>query len=71
MIKRPKNKFKDAENDFDPSVWSPKLYCTIIESLTKECYQRSILELFKYDSNILQNITKEDIINSVNVVDIR
>ncbi|GLV43096.1 Patched-related [Carabus blaptoides fortunei] len=63
-------KFKAFENDFDPSVWNSDYYCQIIESLIKECYQRSILEIFKYDSNILRNMTNEDIINYVNVVDI-
>lgn len=61
-------KFLDGDDPrLDPSAAStPELYCTFVEGIKKECYTKSILDLWEYDKNIIMNLTKEDIIAAVN-----
>lgn len=56
---------------FDPSVdLNPTIYCGIIENLPMGCLMQNILEIWNFDENIIANLTKEDIINALNVTTI-
>ncbi|XP_028144181.2 protein patched homolog 1 isoform X1 [Diabrotica virgifera virgifera] len=52
----------------DPSSqMNPALYCSFVESMKKECYVKSILDLWGFKKKTIMELTKEDIINAINV----
>ncbi|XP_035775946.1 NPC1-like intracellular cholesterol transporter 1 [Anopheles albimanus] len=42
------------------------LFCPILEKLEKGCYGSSLLELWKYDREKINNLTKEEIVDRLN-----
>ena len=55
----------------DPGVQIPTdIYCNIVSSLQRGCLLQSILDIWEYDSDIIRNQTKEDIIARFNSVTI-
>ncbi|CAH0560340.1 unnamed protein product [Brassicogethes aeneus] len=55
------------EKEFDPSVeLNPGLYCSFIEVMKDECFERSILELWDFDRSKIESLTKSDILNVIN-----
>nr|CAD7259164.1 unnamed protein product [Timema shepardi] len=62
--------FDQSEPDlvFDPSViLSEDIYCAIVNNLKTACLERSLLEFWEYDPEVLKKITKEDIISALNI----
>ncbi|XP_057666401.1 protein patched homolog 1-like isoform X1 [Diorhabda carinulata] len=61
-------KFLDTNNTkSDPSKdLNPMLYCSFIESMKKECYMKSILDLWNFKKVDIMNLTKQDIVNAIN-----
>lgn len=60
------------QEDFDPSVMaSESLYCSIVNALDKTCFENSLLELWQYDTDKIKNLTKADILRTLNVTTIR
>lgn len=62
------------ENDEDSGIdWSIFLdretYCGFLESMTQECMEHSILEVWGYDHDIISDLTSEQIIEDVNNID--
>uniref|UniRef100_A0A1B0D602 SSD domain-containing protein n=1 Tax=Phlebotomus papatasi TaxID=29031 RepID=A0A1B0D602_PHLPP len=54
---------------FNPSVdLSPQIYCPLINALPLGCYQQNLLELWKFDREKIANLTREDILTTVNTV---
>lgn len=53
----------------DPSVdLNAATYCSFVEAmLEKDCFVNSILELWNFNKRKIQNLTKDDIINKINV----
>ncbi|CAG9837321.1 unnamed protein product [Diabrotica balteata] len=52
----------------DPSSqMNPALYCSFVESMRKECYVKSILDLWGFKKKTIMALTKEDIVNAINV----
>lgn len=45
------------------------LYCGIINSFPLNCYQQNLLELWNFNRSAIQNLTVEDILNTINTVD--
>ena len=45
------------------------IYCDIVETLEGKCGEYSLLEIWKYDREIISNLTQQDIINAINSVD--
>ncbi|KAK0173536.1 hypothetical protein PV328_006715 [Microctonus aethiopoides] len=61
-----KNKSK-----FEPSVHAPtELYCDIISNLPDGCVIFSILDLWEYNSDIILNQTRKDILTKINTINI-
>ncbi|XP_055641683.1 protein patched homolog 3-like [Toxorhynchites rutilus septentrionalis] len=61
--KRPKK----SKPFFNPSVDLPAfMYCPIIEKLPVGCMDLSILELWKYDREVIASLTKEQIVDKLN-----
>ena len=63
------------ENNVNSSYGDEKLdnlpkdiYCDIVETLEDKCGEFSILEIWKYDRNIISSLTKLDILNAINAV---
>lgn len=53
--------------DGDPSVeMGTATYCSLVESIDKECYVRSILDLWNYSEKKIKRLTKQDIIDRIN-----
>lgn len=56
---------------FNPSVdLNPTVYCGIIESLPMGCLMQNLLEIWRFDENIIGNLTKQDILNAINLTTI-
>ncbi|XP_072390401.1 patched domain-containing protein 3-like [Diabrotica undecimpunctata] len=52
----------------DPSSqMNPALYCSFVESMRKECYVKSILDLWGFKKKTIMALTKEEIVNAINV----
>lgn len=52
---------------FNPSVDLPSfMYCPLINRLPVGCLERSILELWKFDREVIANLTKEQIVDKLN-----
>jgi hypothetical protein len=45
-----------------------EIHCDLVETLKKLCAEYSILELWNYDVSVIQNLTRQDIINDLNTV---
>ncbi len=61
----PKN---DPEQDHLADELPPDVYCDLIETLNDKCLETSILEIWKYDEEVIRSLTKEDIIKAINEV---
>ena len=44
-------------------------YCDLLEQIKLECFEKSILEVWGYDRELLESLTQEDIIDAINTVD--
>ncbi|XP_074095417.1 patched domain-containing protein 3 isoform X1 [Cotesia typhae] len=57
--------------NFDPSVHAPTdIYCDILNNLPTGCLIFSILDLWEYNSHLILNQTKADIITKINSIKI-
>ena len=45
------------------------MYCDIIKMTKYACYERSILEIWGYDRNVIEMLTDEQIIEDINSVE--
>lgn len=45
------------------------IYCGIINSFPLNCYQQNLLELWNFNREVIQNLTVEDILRTINTVD--
>ncbi|XP_066996696.1 patched domain-containing protein 3 isoform X2 [Anabrus simplex] len=53
--------------NFDPSIVLPLgMYCAIVNSLETACLERSLLELWKYDTDELESVTPQRIREDLN-----
>lgn len=51
---------------FDPSVdIDPSFYCRILSKLPQECLLVSMLDLWSFNSTIIKNMTREDLIRNI------
>jgi Niemann-Pick C1 protein len=54
----------------DPSAtMNAALYCSFVDAMSHECFEKSILELWDFDSAVINQLTKENIINTINTYD--
>lgn len=61
----------EVEGTIDVVSLAPtSLYCTIYNRLERSCYMRSILDIWKYDSNVIRNLTIENVLDSINTITI-
>lgn len=66
-----RRKKRDVDKPFDPSVHLfSSIYCGIINSLPLGCYMENILELWKFDAEQIDNLTKEDVLNTLSTTKI-
>lgn len=65
--KRHKSRHKGRDKPFCPSIdLDPEFYCSLIETLPVGCMQENILELWKFNNNLLDKMNKSDIIDLLN-----
>lgn len=62
------SKDNGTEKDMSLSL-DPALYCSFIEVMKEECYEKSILDLWDYNEDIIANLTEDDIIRAINSYD--
>ena len=56
-----------TENYDDLTERLPKrIYCDLVNTLNEKCATRSLLEMFRYDDEIINTTTKEEILFAVN-----
>lgn len=61
---------EDNTTKVDPSTtMNAALYCSFVESMKKECYVKSALELWNFNKKKIYNLTKAEIINKINTYD--
>ena len=46
-----------------------EVYCDIVETLEDKCGEFSLLEIWKYDRDVISKLSQQDIIDAVNTVD--
>jgi Niemann-Pick C1 protein len=66
-----KNKKKgdaDEDDDDDDFVDSlpPDIYCDLIETLNDKCAEYSLLELWRFDEQVIRSLTQQDILDAIN-----
>lgn len=60
----------DNEYELDPSTeMNAAMYCSFIETMKTECYTKSILELWDFNTTQISLLTKDDIVNKINSYD--
>lgn len=59
------------ESDSDSSIddLSPSIYCSIINTLEDKCLIRSLLEIWKYDEELILSASAKEIIDAVNLIE--
>lgn len=69
MLKPEKSYRKTNKTDiaFDPSVhWNAATFCRMVDAVDKECYVKSILDLWGHNDRKLAKLTKEEILYKIN-----
>lgn len=61
---------KDSEFDLG-SLLGEDLFCSIVDRLDTACMEHSVLELWKFNEQKIQNLTKEKIIKALNRTTVR
>ena len=46
-----------------------EIYCDIVETLEEKCGEYSLLELWRYDRDVIAKLSEQDILNAINTVD--
>jgi len=58
---------KNETGTDDPSVWmSQELYCDVLSTLDEECWESNIAEMWGFDSSVISNLNRNDILKMVN-----
>lgn len=64
------DKDKDSEPDLG-SLLGEDQFCRIVEGLDTACMEHSLLELWKFKEQKIQNLTQEKIIKALNKTTVR
>ena len=46
------------------------VFCDMVEDIEDACFENNILEIWKYDEKIINDLTEQDILDGINAVDI-
>ena len=46
----------------------PDIYCDLVETLNDKCLESSILEIWKFNEEVISKLSTEDILEAVNVI---
>lgn len=58
---------KRTKRDYDWSTIMPRgSYCSLLNTVRLECFEKSLLEIWGYDRNVLESLSQQDIIDAVN-----
>jgi len=62
---------KGVDPNFEPSIDLPLgVFCDMVEDIEDACFENNILEIWKYDEKIINDLTEQDILDGINAVDI-
>lgn len=59
---------EDEDEDDELDNLPKEVYCDIVETLEDKCGEYSLLEIWKYDRNIISHLTEQDILNAINTI---
>jgi hypothetical protein len=60
------------KHPFEPVVdLDPTLFCGMLDQLQLECFQENLVALWKYDAEIVQQLSLEDVIETINKTTIK
>lgn len=66
-IEEKKSKKKKIKKPFVPSIdLDPEFFCSVVESLPTACMLENLLELWKFESKKINQLQKDDIIDTLN-----
>lgn len=59
--------YKKGAKTKDPSVdMDSETYCSFVDSMGTECLETSIFELWNYNGDKINKLTKDDIVDKIN-----
>lgn len=67
-VKPPKAKVETVDKGGILEGLPPDIYCGLIDTLDKRCYEQSLLEIWDFDRDIIFNLTQADILDAVNTL---
>jgi len=67
-VKPPKPKAETVNKESILEGLPPDIYCDLVATLDKRCYEQSLLEIWDFDHDIIFNLTQADILDAVNTL---
>lgn len=67
--KKEEKKEEEEEEDDQQSKLPPEIYCDLINTLNDKCAEFSLLEIWKFDEDVIRSLSQQDIINAINTVE--
>ena len=58
------------EDDYLSSL-PPHIYCDLVTTIDKRCAETSLLEIWDFDRDIINNLTTQDILDAINTLEER
>ena len=58
-------------NDDYLSSLPPHIYCDLVTTIDKRCAESSLLEIWDFDRDIINNLTTQDILDAINTLEER
>ena len=62
---------KGSRSDDYLSSLPPHIYCDLVTTIDKRCAETSLLEIWDFDKEIINNLTTQDILDAINTLDER
>ena len=62
---------KGSRSDDYLSSLPPHIYCDLVTTIDKRCAETSLLEIWDFDKEIINNLTTQDILDAINTLEER
>ena len=49
----------------------PNIYCDLVTTLDKRCFELSLLEIWDFDGDVIASVTQQEILDAINTLDTR
>ena len=61
---------ESSDEDYLSSL-PPHIYCDLVTTIDKRCAETSLLEIWDFDRDIINNLTTQDILDAINTLEER